>query len=252
MTGEEKLLYNRLSELAGRSFTRGIWTYSEFLSVSEQSLLTIGELAKSQWRLFGGYEGAERAIAAFGSLDICGYEDRPPITWIKAEPVNMRFSAELSHRDFLGTVMSLGLKRSVIGDIVAAGNTGYICCLDSVADYICENLDRVRHTPVRCSVEPLPADFAGAAPEEKTVFVNSLRLDGAVSAVYGLSRSQAKELFDRELVYLNSKQVQSASAQLSEGDIVSVRGCGRFIYVSTEGETRKGRLCIRVKVFGRK
>ena len=251
MTGEEKLLYNRLSELASRSFTRGIWTYSEFLSVSEQSLLTIGELAKSQWRLFGGYEGAERAIAVFGSADICGYEDTPPITWVKAEPANMRFSAELSHRDFLGTVMSLGLKRSVIGDIVAAGNTGYICCLDSVAEYICENLDRVKNTSVICRIEPIPEDFAGALPEEKTVFVSSVRIDGAVSAVYGLSRSQAKELFDRELVYINSRTVPSPAVQLAEGDIVSVRGYGRFTYVCTEGETRKGRLCIKVKVFGR-
>ena len=252
MTGEEKHIYNRLKELADRSYTRGIWTYSEFLSLSEQSLLTVGELARSGYRLFGGYEGAERAVAVFGSADTGGYEEEPPVTCVKIEPADRRFAGELGHRDFLGTVMSLGLKRGVIGDIVAGGSTGYVCCLESVADYICENLDRVRHTPVKCSIEPLPSDFAGAAPEEKTVFVNSLRLDGAVSAVYGLSRNQAKELFDRELVYLNAKQVQSPSAQLTEGDIVSVRGYGRFVYVNTEGETRKGRLCIRIKVFGRK
>ena len=77
----------------------------------------------------------------FGSADTCGYEEEPPVTWVKIEPADGRFAGELGHRDFLGTVMSLGLKRGVIGDIVAGGSTGYVCCLESVADYICENLD---------------------------------------------------------------------------------------------------------------
>ena len=110
------------------------------------------ELARSGYRLLGGYEGAERAVAVFGSADTCGYEEEPPVTWVKIEPADRRFAGELGHRDFLGTVMSLGLKRGVIGDIVAGGSTGYVCCLESVADYICENLDRVRHTPVKLSL----------------------------------------------------------------------------------------------------
>ncbi len=96
---------------------------------------------------FGGYDGAERAVAAFGNG--CQYAEFP-VKIIKAEPLSQKFADKLSHRDFLGSLMGLGIKRNVLGDIVIKENTGYIFCLDSIADYIVQNLDKVRHTGVKC------------------------------------------------------------------------------------------------------
>ena len=102
--------------------------------------------------LAGGYDAAERKLACFGDEELCGYVEDPPICCIRIEPVNAKFSDALTHRDFLGSVMGLGLKREVLGDIVLEDNCGYLFCHDTVAPYIIEQLNQVRHTTVRCSV----------------------------------------------------------------------------------------------------
>ena len=157
---------------------------------------------------FGGYDGAERAVAAFGNG--CQYAEFP-VKIIKAEPLSQKFADKLSHRDFLGSLMGLGIKRNVLGDIVIKENTGYIFCLDSIADYIVQNLDKVRHTGVKCSVvHELPAG-AVAEPEEKEIIVASLRLDVLAAAVYNFSRSGVKELFVQRKVFVNSALCENFS-----------------------------------------
>lgn len=102
---------------------------------------------------------------------------------MEAAPLSQKFADKLLHRDFLGSLMGLGIKRSVLGDIVVKNNTGYIFCLDSIADYVVQNLDKVRHTCVKCRVvQNLPAG-AVAEPEEKEIIVASLRLDVLAAAV---------------------------------------------------------------------
>lgn len=144
------------------------------------------------FRLYGGYDGAERCIAAFG------YDCESalfPISYIKIEPSAKKFADKLTHRDFLGSLMGLGLKREVLGDIIIADNTGFLMCLDSVTEYIAGNLDKVRHTSVKCTVvNELPGDVQNE-PAEQQKIVASLRLDVLAAAVYNLSRSAVKELF---------------------------------------------------------
>ena len=215
-----EILEKRLLELADRAEQRCYVTFSDFLNMEEESILSSLHF-NIDCCLFGGYDGAERCIAAFG------YEAEGtdfPISIIKAEPVSPKFADKLSHRDFLGSLMGLGIKREVLGDIVIADNIGYIFCLNSIADYIVQSLSKVRHTIVKCSlVDSLPQS-AVKKPEEEQLIVASERLDVIVSAVYHFSRSAVKELFVSGKVYVNSRLCENFSYIPKENDIISVRG----------------------------
>lgn len=198
------------------------------------------------FKLYGGYDGAERCIAAFGY----DCESAPfPITYIKIEPTAKKFADKLTHRDFLGSLMGLGLKREVLGDILIHDSTGYLMCLDSVAEYIAGNLDKVRHTSVKCTVvNELPGDVQ-SEPEEQQKIVASLRIDVLAAAVYNLSRSAVKELFTQRKVFVNSRLCENFSLVPKEGDIISVRGKGRFKLGEVLGTTKKKRVIVSFYVY---
>lgn len=244
---ENQLLKNRFEELYSRSFNRNIWVYSSFLTVAEQALLSSMKLGAVEF--FGGYSGAERRIACFGSEEMCGYEAFPPIDCVKIEPVQMKFADELSHRDFFGSVMALGIKREVLGDIIVHGNCGYLFCENSITDYIIENLNQVRRTTVKCAVVEAPPTESVALPEIEEFVVASERLDCLIASVYNISRSLSKGLVEQGRVSVNSLLNENPAAALAAGFVVSVRGKGRFIYEGIARETKKGKIRARVRVF---
>lgn len=240
---EEQALKKRFEELSRRADDRGYAVYSRFLGLSEQETLRMTRLY-SEVSLFGGFEGAERKVARFGS------DGSFPIVCLKIQPVAMKFADKLTHRDFLGSLTGLGLQRELLGDIIIKDNVGYLFCLEAAADIIISGLCKVCHTDVKCSVCLQPPTEA-ALPDCRSFTVASLRADAVVSAVYDLPRSESSRLFEAERVMRNGRVI-SASHQLEDGSIVSVRGVGRFIFVSVERETRKGRLRILARVHGEK
>ena len=251
MSDEELLLRKRLIELSARSAARGVYESTDFLSLAGQSVLhaleNAGEVSPAA--LYGGTAQAERVIAVFGTEAECGYEYIPEISYLAVSPKNEKFGDELSHRDVLGALMSLGIKRELTGDIYTQGKNAYIVVLSSIAGYIAENLTSIRHTDVACSVlDALPGDV-GVHIREDCHISTSERLDCILSAVYNISRSAAKELFDKERVYVNGSLRKSASAPVKPGDVVSLRGKGKFVFLGQDGETKKGRLKIRVGIY---
>ncbi|MBQ7123080.1 MAG: hypothetical protein IJO01_00505 [Oscillospiraceae bacterium] len=248
MADEENMLKKRFSELAERAYSKNIYTFTEFLSPAEQSLLRYS-VKGVHYHFEGGYENAEKAVAVFGSEELCGYEESAPISYIKIEPCSMKFSGELAHRDFLGSIMSLGIRRSTLGDLITKNNIAYAPCLDNIADYICENLVEIKHTNVRCSkVEHIPEDFL-PKPVESEFVVASERLDSVISSIYKLSRSESKSLCEHEKVLVGGVPVLNASYTPKENDIISVRGHGKFIYCGIKLETKKGRLRCYAKLY---
>ncbi len=240
-------LRSHLADLCRRFEQRGTWQFSHFLTQAEQSvLLSMGLSAPVS--LFGGFEGAERAVACFGSEDACGYEESPPVTCLRIEPVNAKFADKLTHRDFLGSLMALGIKREMLGDIVVQDDRAYLFCMDSIAAFIALELTQVKHTTVRC-VSSQPPQTLTQPPEPRQKVVASDRLDALVAGVYDLSRSEAKSLVESERVFIDSRLAVSAGAQVKPGSIVSVRGHGRFKLLGTAGETRRGRMRVDVIVY---
>ncbi len=234
----------RLLDLSARADLRCCYTYSEFLDAAQQSdLLGAARLFPSPFSLEGGHPSCERRIAVFGSPDTCGYEPTLPIVCVKIAPKNEKFSDELTHRDFLGALMGLGIRREVLGDIFIAEGCGYLFCLDTIAPYIADNLTQVKRTTTVCRVveePPLPE----AKIEQQRVNVASERLDAIISAVWKMSRGDSAKLIRAQRVFVNSRLCESTSSQLSDGDTVSARGFGKFIYRGMEKETRKGRLFV--------
>ncbi len=235
---------NRFLELAERAEEWCCAQFSEFLNMEEQSALALLKL-KTPHRLWGGYENAERCIAVFGEAE----NSELPLAIIKAEPLNRKFADALSHRDFLGSLMGLGIRREVIGDIVISENVAYIFCLSSIAEYIMRSLGKVKHTSVKCScVDALPEN-AQAKPQEQSVIVASERLDVLIAAVCKLSRNQVKELFGSRRIFVNSALCENFSFLPKEGDVISVRGFGRFVYCGVQGKTKKGRLAVDILLY---
>ncbi|MCR5206927.1 MAG: RNA-binding protein [Eubacterium sp.] len=229
-----------LNDLYERAETRKTPQYSEFLNLYEISLLIAEGLP---CRLFGGYCSAERRIACFGD------GDDYPIVCIKAEPKNEKFSDRLTHRDYLGTVTGCGVDRSRIGDILLDGNTAYIFCHSSISDYILQSIDRVKHTSVKLEkVSEIP-ELITAQPELTAVNVSALRLDAVTAAVFKLPRSEASKLIKSEQVFINSRLETKESKTLNDGDTVSVRGHGRFIFEGVLRKTKKDRLFAEVRIY---
>lgn len=235
----------RFLELADRADERFYTTFTDFLNMDEQSTLKNSKI-NTPYHLFGGYDMAERCVAGFGENS--EYAEFP-ISIIKIEPLQQKFADKLSHRDFLGSLMGLGIKRELLGDIVISENVGYLFCIQSIASYIEQNLDKVRHTSVKCKIVDELPPTAIKEPEEIKITVSSLRLDVIVAGVYNFSRNEVKELFVSRKIYVNSKLTENFSQVVKNGDVISVRGYGRFIYSETLGTTKKNRLIISVKVY---
>ena len=244
MTEKQK----RFEELAQRANERGYSVFSDFLGLSE-----ISEISAMRFSvpvtLWGGYDNAERCVACFGHREYFADKSDYPIKCILIKPVNQKFADTLSHRDFLGSLMGLGIRREVLGDIIISENKGYLFCLETIADYIIENLTQVRHTTVECELtDNIPTDIL-PQPENLEIIVSSERLDVIVSAIYKMSRSQVLPIFHTEKVFVNGIVKTSPSATLNVGDKVSVRGFGRFIYNGVLRHTKKDRLVISVGVL---
>lgn len=272
MNKEETLLQKRLIELSRTAYMRGIVTFSDFLNLNELNILhtTPKNLFLSQYETSGGYGLAERQMVAFlpdalyafpdwdapqadpyGSLAGEGHGDalRYPIRVLKIAPVNERFCEELTHRDYLGAVMNLGIERCKLGDIMVDGNQALLFVREEMADYIRENLDRIRHTSVVVSIsQDVPEGYEPKYEEIKGT-VASVRLDTVLSLAFPVSRSKITAYIEGAKVFVNGKLVTSNGYRLKEGDMVSVRKMGRIVYDGVLSETKKGRYLTAVRKY---
>lgn len=248
---ELQLLQNRLRELANKSYQQNIYLFTDFLGLAEQDVFwrMEAELRGSGVRLWGGRERADRVVLRFGNSEELGYETDFPIVSIHIEPLNRKFADDLSHRDFLGALMNLGIERSTLGDIVVGEKQAYLFCLESMADYVCENLTQVRRTQVKCRVTEDFQELPQEEPETVTVQVASPRMDGVIAKVYNLSREDSLQLFRTGKVYVDGRLCENNSRSLKAGETVNARGYGKFVFLGEKGETRKGKTNVEVAVY---
>ena len=231
---KDQLFEKRMMELGKKAYYRGILTFSDFLDLNQQNILHSLSFRDTgvQVKTFGGYESAERQMAAFVP---------DPIACIKVQPLNRKFSEELTHRDYLGAILNLGIERSKTGDILLDDSCGYIFCCESMADFLTEELVRIRHTSVQArrlsQEEPLPSPKR----EEVSGTVASPRLDSVIALAFGSSRSSILGLIEGGKVFVNGKSVVSNGYGIKDGDIVSVRGKGKFQFGSVTNKTKKNR-----------
>lgn len=245
MTKEEQQIERRLLDLAETAYQRGIVTYSDFLNLNEQNIFHSIRpgLSYLKTESFGGYEAAERQMAAFvpDALLFC---PEYPISCLRAAPLQKKFAEDLTHRDYLGAVLNLGLERSKLGDILVEESETFLFCQEKIAGFICENLTRVRHTPVLVQIVELGEFSYEPKLMEITGTVASVRLDSLMSLAFKASRNSLTGLIESGKVFVNGKLTVSNGYQPREGDVISVRGMGRFRYGGSSGQSKKGRNCV--------
>lgn len=285
-----ELIRKKLSDADNIAYDRNILKTVGFLSLEEQSIYHAleREYKTAEHFLFGGGEESDRCIAFF----LPDYMDRETaeaesIAVIIAAAVNARYADELTHRDFLGALMNLGIERELVGDIrvfkpgkeqaaKAAGTdtdphnkscrfftdktgrkcepTAVIYVRADMAEYISRELTKVRHTDINCTVLSLnefKETGIGGMQEFEFLHVNvaSERVDAVIAALYRVSRQKAADVINAERVYINGRIAQAAGKLLKEGDRVSVRGTGKFIYDGVNGTSKKGRLYADIRRF---
>ncbi len=248
---EIQQLKNRLHDLAEKSFQQGCYTFTGFLGLGEQDIFWQEEanLKYAGYQLSGGLDTADRVVIRFGNPEELGYEVEFPLVCIHIEPLAQKFADVLSHRDFLGALMNLGIERSTLGDIKVGEKQAYLFCLDSIAEFICGNLEQVKHTRVRCKVTEHMEEIPEEKPESVGIQVASLRVDAVLAKVCRLSRERSLELFRAGKVYVNGRLCENNSRQLRAGETVNARGFGKFILTGEPKETKKGKLSVEVAVY---
>lgn len=229
---------------------KGCVSFTDFLNLNEQNRL-YQTLQKFSWihgETFGGYEGAERVICAFVP-DVLYSEWDYPIACIRIEPLSQKYAEKLSHRDILGALMNLGIDRAKTGDIAVCDGVSYLFCHSMHAPMICEELTRIRHTPVKCSICELN-DFT-YTPDMETVrgSVASVRLDSVMALAFNSSRSSLLSLIEDGKVFVNGRLITTNAYGLKSGDRISVRGMGKFRYVDVIGQTKKGRCMVEIEKY---
>lgn len=253
MQKEEILLQKRFFDLKRIADNRTIPAFSDFLNSNELNLLhgLQSEFPKGTFRTFGGYEYAERQMAMF-LPDAFFYEEEDfpyPISVLEIKPVSKKFAEALSHRDFLGALMNLGIERSLLGDILVREKAACVFCCERIGAYICENLFRIKHTQVQAGISNL-TEFR-FEPEFACITgsVASLRLDAVLAMVYKKSRSETNAQITAGFAFVNQRLTQNTSHLLKEGDVVSFRGFGKFLLESVGGQSKKGKIYITIKKF---
>lgn len=250
MTDELDILIKHIKELSQRAARGGYYTYTDFLGLGEMSeVRRIERELPIKYTVYGGSPDAERVILAFGDENELGFSPEFPIRFIKIEPLMQKYADKLTHRDFLGAILNLGIERAVIGDIIIKDNIGYTFVLSDMADFVISELNKIKHTDVKASeVFELPEGELYKT-EPKRITLEGERLDSIVAKVFSLSRSDAQQLFKRGLVFADGREIISTSYTPRPDEKISVRGHGRFIYRGITGNTRKGKLAVTVDLY---
>ena len=249
---DEKMLITRVLDKAVRAAKSWTASWTDFLDpyqirLVERVLRSINDI---EYRFEGGYNGAERMIVIFEPAhlsDLSGYSSENPLSLINIKP---KRESNITHRDYLGSLMSLGIKREKIGDIIVESESCSVVVLKDIATYILYNLSKVSNIGVDV-IEGKIGDLKVAEPKTKEIkcTVPSLRLDCIVSNGFGISRSKLAPLFKSGKVYVNWEPEESLSARIKEGDMISVKGKGRVVLDQIGNKTRKDRISIVLKRF---
>ncbi len=196
---------------------------------------------------FGGFEDAERQM--FFALP--DYADQSAVwEFIEVLEITGRDIAELNHRDFLGSLLGLGIKREKLGDILCFEDRCIVFAASDIADYIISNLDKVGKCGISIkTLEPETLTIPKRKFEEIRTTVASLRLDSVVGAALKTSRSNAVEVIRSKRVAVNWLETEDTALKMKGGDVFSVRGKGRFRLSQDINETRKGRLGVCIEKY---
>ena len=248
-SSEERLLLGQVWDKYEQCRLKSLPAATAFLSPQEQLaarrlLSAIG--AQDGFCFYGGYDGAERCRLCF----------LPEWAWeveegsVRAIRCTWHQSGELTHRDFLGSLMGMGVTRQSVGDILVSQESADVLVSGGVADFLLQSWDSAGRTHLK--VQEIPLEHIHI-PVAKTKLIRDtvpqLRLDSVVSSGFSISRGKAAEAIESGRVQLNWAVCQKCSAEVSAGDHISLRGLGKCTVEEVGNQTKKGRIFVSIKRY---
>ena len=194
----------------------------------------------------GGIQSAERKVIQLYPDYYDESSIEPPIKYLRAGGD----ISNLSHKDFLGALLNLGVKRSKVGDILVYEDNGILIVKDEIADFVHFNLEKIGNKNIGIEeVEYNELIIPDVKYRELREFISSSRLDVVISSAYNISRSESQSIIKAGKVKVNWENIDKVSKDLEEGDMISVRGYGRIILYSIEGLSKKGKLKAIIRIL---
>ena len=250
---EDRLLLAKVLDRAEQSHSRNIPASTDFLSpqqrVMAQELLHLAGIPETAYAALGGYEGAERTILLFlpDWLEAEDAQSQSPLRFLRA---SFRKEYHLTHRDFLGSLMGMGIVREKIGDILVGPDSADVLVLDTVAEFLAQSWESAGRVKLRVAeIDPGCVHIPEIRREERRDTVSSLRLDAVCSTGFRMARGKAAALIESGRVQLNWRECTKPDRTVSEGDTVSARGFGKFELTEVGTLTKKGRIPITVQCY---
>lgn len=230
-------------------------SYSYFLDSRQRVVAEqfCRKYCKNQYFFWGGYEEAERTICFFLPWYLmvrdfeAGLESESPLTVIRITP---RGGIMLSHRDYLGALMGLGIKRELVGDILVSPQCADMIIFRKILSYLEINYEKAGRASLDITEIPFSAMHSGGGERQiLQITVASLRLDTLMAAIFHLSRGKAAECIGGGQVFINGQLAEKPEKNLQAGDKIVLRGKGKVALQSVGGKTRKDKISVTIEKY---
>lgn len=253
---EEKIILAKLNDKIRLCKTKNKLVNTEFLNMYQENIIRkeLERIKAKNYILTGGYSEAESKILIMYPEKITEEIAKENITniikVIKIQLPNEQ-KGKYQHRDYLGTIMQFGLERERIGDIIVYEDEAYVIVLSENAQYIKDSLQTTKKFK-KSKIEIIDiVEMKVKKPEfeEIKISVNSQRLDNFISEICKISRSETTRLIASELVSINCKIETKQTKTVETGDVLIIRGKGKFIVSDFLDINRKGKQVVIVKKY---
>ena len=234
---DEKMLLAEVLDKIENTNNRNKIEHTDFLDLAQNELVQkfLNKQKVENYIKYGGFNEAERKMYIFYPEKFNEQVVEKNLSSI-VQIIRIELPDDLigkyTHRDYLGAVMKLGVKREKVGDIIVENNGADIIIDKEITKFLEQNLRNVE-----------------VKKEEIEIIVASLRLDNVASELARCSRSKIIEIMNTERVFVNFQVETKKTKQIKEGDMITIRGKGRFFIKEIIGQTRSGRTILKVEKF---
>ena len=253
---DDKILLAQVSDKIEMCENKNKIEYTNFLDLAQIELVQnyIDKLKIENYISYGGYEQSERKLFAiypekFNSTVV----EKNLVSIIKIVRIQLpdELKGKYAHRDYLGAVIKLGVKREKVGDIIVDNDGADIIVEKDISKFLLENLSGLtRFSKSKITIEKIDnLRTVEVRREEREIIVSSLRLDNVISELARCSRNKALDIINMERVFVNFQCETKKTKQIKTGDMVTIRGKGRFYIKELVGQTKSGRVIVKIEKF---
>lgn len=244
MNKEDLYIISHAEDKCRESFNRNILTSTNFLDMHQQSVLS-SQKFPCRFMFYGGFDDAERRVLCF----LPDYMDIP-YDILSILKVTHNSPKALSHRDYLGALMSLGIKRENIGDILTSEGGAQIIIKKEIGEFLVTNLVSAGRAHLSTDIVPIEElVISESSVQEISKTVASMRIDSVLAAIFNISRTQSCEYINRGMVFINSCEITKPDKQVTEGDKITLRTKGKAVITSAGKLSKKGRIIFSAAIY---